>query len=83
MREIASLLAEVCPGAEIEVIAGAKVPVVKGVTTSGLHLDIVLINPNGVDVTRGVQEFIALDPRVAPLIVVLKHWAQGVAQPQP
>jgi len=78
LNETASLVSAICPGAEIEVIAGAKVPVIKAITAeSGLHLDIVLNSPNGVEVTRAVRDLLAIDSRAAPLVVVLKHWAQN------
>lgn len=67
-------------------VAGAKVPIVKlwdpelyfngRLTSRNLSVDININNPLSLKNTLMVKTYVAIDPRVRPLIMVIKHWTK-------
>ncbi|KAG0086785.1 hypothetical protein BGZ93_011328 [Podila epicladia] len=58
-------------------VAGAKVPIVK-LWDPELHLscDMNINTPLGLMNTRMIKTYVAIDPRVRPFAMIIKHWAR-------
>ncbi|KAF9212151.1 hypothetical protein BGZ59_007167 [Podila verticillata] len=58
-------------------VAGAKVPIVK-LWDPELHLscDMNINTPLGLMNTRLIKTYVAIDPRVRPFAMIIKHWAR-------